>query len=318
MAGRRGAGGALGAALALALALAALLAPRAAAQENMMDADALVAANASAEFGVIGPNATIEKPELFTGPVWEAHVSPYDRNWADPNLPNGPPANWIWIDHPDAAKPGEYSTEASLKRFLGIGNKTNYDVNTYPFGQMWQAKQQTPGNRTGLDVEVSVNFFKIFDVNQKSGKADLAVWLRQRWFDPRLVWDPENWEGTDTLYVWMGKGGPDGEIWSPDIELWNAETSIQDSLTKTYAVVKSNGEVKWSRPGRLKVMCNFYGLEKCERRRGGSPPPPPLAPARPPSPRPAQSHPIPPRPAASRPVLLRLNQSDTRGVQVPL
>ena len=277
MARRPGAGGALAAALALAALLALLAPPRAAAQEDA--GGALAAANAtSAEFGVVGPNATIEEPELlpgvdpYSGPVWEAHVSPYDTNWSDPNLPNGPPANWIWIDHPDAAKPREYSTEASLKRFLGIGNKTNYDVNTYPFGQMWQAKRQTPGNRTGLDVEVSVNFFRIFDVNQKTGKADLAVWLRLKWFDPRLVWDPADWEGTDTLYVWMGKGGPDGEIWSPDMELWNAESSIQDSLTKTYAIVKSNGEVKWSRPGRLKVMCNFYGLEKCERPPSPAPP----------------------------------------------
>ena len=145
---------------------------------------------------------------------------------------------------------------------MGIGSKTNYDVNTYPFGQMWQAKRQVPGNRTGLDVEVSINFFRIFAVDQKTGQADLSVWFRQKWFDPRLEWDPANWNGTDTLYVWMGKGGPDGEIWSPDMELYNAVGSIQDSLTKTYAVVKSNGEVKWSRPGRLKVLCNFQGLEK--------------------------------------------------------
>ena len=193
----------------------------------------------------------------------EPFTSPYGADdWTDDTKPNGPPANWMWIDDPAAAKPGEYSTEASLKRFLGIGNKTNYDVNTYPFGQMWQAKRQVPGNRTGLDVEVSINFFRIFSVDQKTGQADLAVWFRQKWFDPRLEWDPANWNGTDTLYVWMGKGGPDGEIWSPDMELYNAVGSIQDSLTKTYAVVKSNGEVKWSRPGRLKVLCNFQGLEK--------------------------------------------------------
>ena len=197
------------------------------------------------------------------GGPWEPFTSPYGADdWTDNTKPNGPPANWMWIDDPAAAKPGEYSTEASLKRFLGIGNKTNYDVNTYPFGQMWQAKRQVPGNRTGLDVEVSINFFRIFSVDQKTGQADLAVWFRQKWFDPRLEWDPANWNGTDTLYVWMGKGGPDGEIWSPDMELYNAVGSIQDSLTKTYAVVKSNGEVKWSRPGRLKVLCNFQGLEK--------------------------------------------------------
>jgi hypothetical protein len=165
------------------------------------------------------------------------------------------------MSRPRAKRTGARSTEAALKSFLGIGNKTLYDVTSYPFEQMWAAKRQSGGNRTGLDVGVSINFHRVYDINQVTSKADLSVWLQQKWYDPRLVWDPADWNGTDTLFVWAGNGGTSGEIWVPEIELWNAVTSPQKSFAMTYAQLKSNGRVVWSRPGRLQAMCNFKGLQ---------------------------------------------------------
>jgi len=191
---------------------------------------------------------------------WTPWENPYSASYSEPAMPNGPPARWGWLNSPLAAKPGEFTVEAKLKRSLGINNNTNYDVNTYPFSQMWAAKGQSGENRTGLDIAISINFHRIFVVDQRTGQADLYVWLRQKWFDPRLVWDPENFEGVDQIYAWTDTGASKGEIWTPDIEIWNGLSSPQNSFTKTYAKVKHTGEVQWSRPGRMQVMCNFQGM----------------------------------------------------------
>lgn len=45
------------------------------------------------------------------------------------------------MNRPLAKRTGALSTEAALKSFLGIGNKTLYDVTSYPFEQMWAAKK---------------------------------------------------------------------------------------------------------------------------------------------------------------------------------
>ena len=263
---RRGAAPALALALAGAGALAGALAgARAQAPAPAPGAEMWEWGNAT---GNATFNATLAgnlelsgEPAALPPSIWKPAVNPYDGDYADPSQPNGPPPDWSWLNRPLAKRTGALSTEAALKSFLGIGNKTLYDVTSYPFEQMWAAKGQTGSNRTGLDIGVSINFHRVYRINQVTSEADLSVWLQEKWYDPRLVWDPADWNGTDTLYVWAGYGGTSGEIWVPEIELWNAVSSPQKTFSMTYAQLKSNGRVVWSRPGRLQVMCNFKGLE---------------------------------------------------------
>ena len=203
-------------------------------------------------------------PPPSTPVVWEPAVSPYGKgNYASPDTPNGPPVDWSWMNSPLANRTGELSTEAQLKLFLGIGNSSVYDRSVYPFDIMWAAKGQSGKNRTGLDIAVSLNFHRVYIVDQRTSTADLSVWMRQEWYDPRLVWNPADWNGLDRVFAWGGSGKPNqGDIWVPDIELWNAVSTPQTTFTQTYAEVASNGRVKWDRPGRLKIMCNFKGLRE--------------------------------------------------------
>ena len=159
---------------------------------------------------------------------------------------------------------GDSSGQAHLRRTL----LENYDKGAFPFETLWET--QSPGSnaselRTGLPVEVGLNFHRVFEIDIITSRADLIVWLRQRWTDPRLAWDPDEHEGIKMTWFWVGDGtGPGGEtseIWTPDLELWNLQESLQTSFTNAHAVVSQTGLVFWSRPGHLRPVCKLSGLQ---------------------------------------------------------
>ena len=142
----------------------------------------------------------------------------------------------------------------------------NYSRRTYPWESAWDLSKTSGGLRQGLPIELGINFHRIFEVDVASGVVDLIVWVRQQWHDPRLSWDPEKYGNITQAHFWIGDGtGPGGEtseIWTPDLELWNMESSWQDTLVNEHAVASSDGTVFWSRPGHMKVVCRFRGLER--------------------------------------------------------
>ena len=142
-----------------------------------------------------------------------------------------------------------------------------YDRATFPFETLWNNDNSTTATtpRSGLPVEVGLNFHRVFSVTVTTSEADLIVWVRQRWKDPRLVWDPLEHQNITTLHFWIGDGsgaaGETSEVWTPDLELWNLQSGMADTLVDAHAVVSSDGTVYWSRPGHLKPVCKFQGLE---------------------------------------------------------
>jgi len=123
----------------------------------------------------------------------------------------------------------------------------------------------TSFQRKGLPVEFGVNFFKVFKIDVTESTADLVAWARIRWIDPRLTWDPNFFGGLTETNMWIehGSGGNEAsQIWTPDIYLWNQEEPMANTLADTYAVVRYDGTVLWSRPGRIKAICKFGGLSR--------------------------------------------------------
>lgn len=41
------------------------------------------------------------------------------------------------------------------------------------------------------------------------------LWVKQKWYDYKLRWDPEEYGGVEMLYV------PSEQIWLPDVVLFN-------------------------------------------------------------------------------------------------
>ena len=101
------------------------------------------------------------------------------------------------------------------------------------------------------------------NVDVRNAVIDLIVWCRQAWVDPRLVVNDTN---LPTVHFWIDQGsgvaGTTSEIWTPDLELWNLDELLSTSLTDAYARLKpTTGRIYWSRPGHLKPVCKFKGLQ---------------------------------------------------------
>eukprot|EP00956_Cyclotella_meneghiniana_P024349 scaffold48787_cov89-Cyclotella_meneghiniana.AAC.6 len=161
----------------------------------------------------------------------------------------------------EQAKSGE-DPNARLRSDLVLGEDTYYDRNSYPWEYAWQGDAE--GNKTGLPVEMDINFHRVFDVDVVSTHLDLIVWFELNWVDPRLTWDPKEYGNHSKTWFWINgnAGGEMSEIWTPDIELWNLDEGLADSLEDAYAVVSYDGSVSWNRPGHLRPACKYKGLER--------------------------------------------------------
>ena len=136
-------------------------------------------------------------------------------------------------------------------------DKYYYDKFSYPWEYVWH--NQSVGSRTGVPIETNINFHSVSSVDVVNSVMDLVVWFRMVWVDPRLTWDPAEYGGLNKTWFWLG-GSETSEIWTPDIELWNLEEGLSDSLEDTFARVHNDGTVWWSRPGHLRPSCSFTGL----------------------------------------------------------
>ena len=83
-----------------------------------------------------------------------------------------------------------------------------------------------------------------------SAELELLVWVRTGWKDPRLAWDPKNYGGIDQLVFSsrLTDAAEDGDIWMPDLDLYNTPTSLHSLPNKnvmlwlvyTYTTTPSN------------------------------------------------------------------------------
>ena len=114
----------------------------------------------------------------------------------------------------------------------------------------------------GTDVRMQVQFFKVEGVDAAHAKMRLKVWLRYSWQDTRLAWDPAEFGGiTKTFFQGKSVSAPEEtEIWLPDVQPYNTAVGIESTLDASLARVEHTGEVFWSRPGLLDVLCRFSGL----------------------------------------------------------
>jgi nicotinic acetylcholine receptor alpha-10 len=111
-------------------------------------------------------------------------------------------------------------------------------------------------------VSLSVNFVKFIELDLLSSTLEFAAWLRLSWYDSRLQWNATEWGVNDTTFIVESNSKENSDIWTPDVELYNAEESFDEAFTIKAALVDSSGLVFWSRPGKVKTLCKFTGLER--------------------------------------------------------
>jgi len=112
-----------------------------------------------------------------------------------------------------------------------------------------------------LQVEIGINFFKIYNLDLKASVLSLATWFRLEWKDHRLRYNASVWNITVTNMHITTDSIDESRIWAPDIELVNGEEGLSQTLSNKLAMVYPDGLVYYSRPGLLKTLCKFSGLE---------------------------------------------------------
>ena len=67
-----------------------------------------------------------------------------------------------------------------------------------------------------------------------NSELELLVWVRTGWTDPRLTWDPKDYGGLDqmTFHARMTDAHEYGDIWMPDLELYNTPGSLHSLSNK--------------------------------------------------------------------------------------
>ena len=113
----------------------------------------------------------------------------------------------------------------------------------------------------GTDVSVQLRFYKLQEVAIDQGSLTAKVWWRMKWVDERLAWNESDYGGiTQVEYLATSYTDPGTEIWLPDVTAYNAKFGLMASFDAAVARVSSSGQVVWSRPGTLDVICRFAGL----------------------------------------------------------
>ena len=118
----------------------------------------------------------------------------------------------------------------------------------------------------GIEIGIQYRFFKVIKVDLASGQLVLKIWRRMRWTDPRLSWDPADWDNITQVVMYPGahSGGAmdtiDNNMWTPQVVLYNGITPQDQVMEEGAAWVTHTGAVWSSTPGVIDVSCRFAGL----------------------------------------------------------
>ncbi|GAU95122.1 hypothetical protein RvY_06797 [Ramazzottius varieornatus] len=106
-------------------------------------------------------------------------------------------------------------------------------------------------DRTG--PEITVNLF--VTGAEKAGRPNVVTvgfWVQMLWIDPRLSWDPAQYNNITTVYL------PARKLWLPNFAVWHSANPLEPffSEEQRIAVVTSNGAVAWSPKGVITVYAD--------------------------------------------------------------
>ncbi|XP_072022012.1 glycine receptor subunit alpha-2-like [Amphiura filiformis] len=104
---------------------------------------------------------------------------------------------------------------------------------------------------TGMPVRVEVGFYLAsFDsIRESHMDFGVTIYLRQRWHDPRLEYDPELDLPATSHFV--------DEIWVPDLIITNAKEAVQPDITikNRWIHINSSGDVLYNMRLNLQLSC---------------------------------------------------------------
>lgn len=106
-------------------------------------------------------------------------------------------------------------------------------------------------NTETLTVWLGLKLSQLIEVSLRNQVMTTNLWVKQKWNDYKLKWDPEEYGGVEMLYV------PSEQIWLPDIVLYNNWDGNYEVTLMTKATLKYTGEVFWEPPAIYKSSCEM-------------------------------------------------------------
>ena len=97
-----------------------------------------------------------------------------------------------------------------------------------------------------MDVSLGIDVYHVFGLDLK--RATMALQQVRMSVDSRLV-NPAEWAGVQSLTFVASPSLEESQIWVPEIELYQSQTSTY-ALSQKEVIVHANGTTYWSRPGR--------------------------------------------------------------------
>eukprot|EP00088_Acartia_fossae_P005661 TRINITY_DN12554_c0_g1_i2.p1 TRINITY_DN12554_c0_g1~~TRINITY_DN12554_c0_g1_i2.p1 ORF type:complete len:504 (+),score=113.60 TRINITY_DN12554_c0_g1_i2:109-1620(+) len=104
-------------------------------------------------------------------------------------------------------------------------------------------------------VEVALGMAMIHvDLDEQSSILEVDAWLRQKWHDDFLTWEPADYENLTTIHFGLD------EIWRPDIKLYNSADTGRTEVfgdIHTQFIVDHMGTVVWVPSAKFRAFCRI-------------------------------------------------------------
>ncbi|XP_078521926.1 acetylcholine receptor subunit gamma [Lissotriton helveticus] len=110
-----------------------------------------------------------------------------------------------------------------------------------------------PAEKDGdiIDVIIKLTLTNLISLNEREETLTTNVWIEMQWFDYRLQWDPNEYEGIKKMVI------PSKMMWLPDIVL---ENNIDGTFEITFycnTLVSNTGWVYWLPPAIYRSSCSI-------------------------------------------------------------
>ncbi|KAK3098816.1 hypothetical protein FSP39_023337 [Pinctada imbricata] len=120
------------------------------------------------------------------------------------------------------------------------------------------------GNNDPIQLRLDMALRQIIDLDEPAQIIKLNIWLRMKWYDCRLQWNPSDY-GNITFFVIHSKF-----IWIPDLTMYHSVGDEFVGISSFLATVYSDGTVYYNFPSIVENLCSLnvekfpYDSQSCK------------------------------------------------------
>ncbi|XP_071165103.1 neuronal acetylcholine receptor subunit alpha-10-like isoform X2 [Mytilus edulis] len=102
---------------------------------------------------------------------------------------------------------------------------------------------------TLVNLTIGIAVRQLIDLDEPNQVMKINLWIRLKWTDCLLKWDPSGYDNKNYIVV------PIAKVWTPDLTLYDSLDSEMNGMDKNRAIVYSDGSVYYNFPTLIEVIC---------------------------------------------------------------